>query len=91
MSHSSQPYSTVIIAGSGYTGKRLANVVRIQAENVVAVTNSSKIQLRGVNSLQINLDLDPSTQLHVGENALIYYLIPPPSQGVKDTRTSQIY
>lgn len=86
MSGSLHRYSEVLIVGCGYTGRRLAHSIQTQGCEVTALTKASDVCIEGVRSVCTDLDQAQPAQVSVAENALIYYLAPPPSQGAVDAR-----
>jgi nucleoside-diphosphate-sugar epimerase len=82
----------VIIAGCGYVGKKLAS--RLQSEGYSVITlvrsiESSNILGREYDSYTIDLDTDKSLPQLDYTDAVIFYFIPPPLQGITDTRIAR--
>ena len=82
-------HSTVVVAGCGYTGHRLAHVHLSSADRVIALTHQTTTDIQGVEKIRIDLDAVESSRVSVEEGALVYYLVPPPNTGQADTRISQ--
>jgi nucleoside-diphosphate-sugar epimerase len=82
-----------LIVGCGYTGERLAQALHA-THSVLAVVRSqtSRDKLRSQNIEALALDLDSVTadtwplQLSQVDNAVIFYLAPPPNEGLSDAR-----
>lgn len=86
----------IIIAGCGYLGKKLLSAVLTNnlapVEQISTITRTEESQRQcacsGVHSLSLNLD-DRHSCLPadlVFEHAIVYYFVPPPAQGDKDSR-----
>lgn len=79
-------YEPVVIAGCGYTGTRIAANLTSGERTVIALTANSRVPIRDVQSLHVDLDTPRSQVVLTGDEASVIYLVPPPSEGTKDTR-----
>ena len=77
---------SVIIAGCGYTGSRIATDLACSLQSVVALTVSSTVRIPGVDAVQVDFDRPEGCSVAVGEHSCVIYLTPPPSDGERDTR-----
>jgi nucleoside-diphosphate-sugar epimerase len=85
--------SKAIIVGCGYTGQRLAQALR-STHTVLAIVRSEpsreKLQAQSIAALAIDLDTVTAdtwpTQANQIDNAWLFYLAPPPTEGVSDSR-----
>ena len=82
----SRIYKSVVVAGCGYTGRRLIVDQALRTKRTVAITNHSTIELPQVESFQIDLDHDSSCCISLDRDTVVFYLVPPPSKGSIDTR-----
>ncbi len=80
----------ILIAGCGYVGRRLLPMLagdERQTEMTAVVGSAvSQASLQGRVATALQIDLDQPVTLQLPEVAELYYFIPPPSQGDKDTR-----
>lgn len=81
---------TIFIVGCGYVGMRVAQSVLVQGQPVTALTHTPEKQarLREIGIIPILGDLDEPSSLKAlpTQGSLLYYLAPPPAQGVTDPR-----
>lgn len=83
----------VLILGCGYVGQRLALALRATHEIVGVVRSEAsvaKLQSQGITALAVDLDI-PAPELKgltaaQIENAALFYLAPPPPEGLSDSR-----
>ena len=85
-----KPDRSVLIAGCGYIGRRLAVLLHDQGYRVTGLvrTDVSMEKLRAIGVQAIRIDLD-SAEVCAGNTArygTVFYLAPPPAQGDRDTR-----
>lgn len=81
---------SVLIVGCGDIGRRVAahwQDVPVTGQ-VRSTTSAGHLEQAGITPLQANLDDPASLQDLPVENALVYYLAPPPSTGITDPRMS---
>ena len=78
----------VWIIGCGDIGRRVAKLYpEKNISGIVQSERSAKIcSSQGIQAHQINADTRYSLPLEAFNDALVYYFVPPPSQGVIDTR-----
>ncbi|MGD8927281.1 MAG: NAD-dependent epimerase/dehydratase family protein, partial [Thioalkalispiraceae bacterium] len=80
----------VTIVGCGDIGQRVAQRWLTQGFNVSGIVSSQNslknLKIHGVRAHQVDLDLPEPGLPPVSEQSLIYYFVPPPSLGIKDTR-----
>jgi nucleoside-diphosphate-sugar epimerase len=87
---------SVLIVGCGYTGRRLAQRLRALGKPVRATAarpaSIAALESAGIAALHLTLDapspsigVEPSPSIEV-EKELVYYLVPPPPEGVGDPR-----
>lgn len=78
----------VLICGCGYVGTRLAKSWREKGISADALVRSerSRINLAGMGINSFTLDLDTSLSHSLKSYSVIYYLVPPPGNGVLDSR-----
>ena len=82
---------SIIVAGAGYTGQRLLNLLSGQSSRIVALSRSSKLTLPGVEFIQIDFDSDSPTRIEVGENARVCYFVPPSGDGSPEARIKRFF
>jgi len=79
----------VMILGCGYVGRRLAEAYRARGVSPHCLVRSEESRAAlvqaGFAALRIDLDLPPFPGLST-ESADLFYLAPPPVEGVRDTR-----
>ena len=75
-----------VIAGSGYTGKRVAT--RLPAGTVSVVTRSAQ-SLPGVDVRLADLDQSVTDPIELSEPYALLYTVPPPTQGEDDPRLAR--
>jgi len=84
------PYANVCICGCGDIGSRVADRWQALGLPVLALVNSQnsrkRLEKQGVNAIQVDLDEPVPTLPALADNSLVYYFVPPPSQGVVDSR-----
>ena len=81
----------IVIAGCGYTGTRIAEKLRSDQKRLIALTATTQIQIQGVESLQIDFDSSKRTVDSAGDMACVIYLVPPPTDGIRDTRIRNFF
>ncbi len=79
-------YGPVVIVGCGYTGTRIAAKLLSDERRVIALTVNSRVSLRSVESLRLDFDTPQPLDMATGGDASMIYLVPPPSEGTRDTR-----
>lgn len=79
-------YGPFVVAGCGYTGTRIAAKLASGRSRVFTLTANSRVPLQDVESAHIDLDASQPPVVLTEDSASVIYLVPPPSQGVKDTR-----
>lgn len=84
-----KPSHTVII-GLGYVGYRIVHEELTEGHRVYGLTRSAESSTRaganGVTAIAGDLDQPESLMALPLQNALVYYLAPPPQTGIYDTR-----
>lgn len=84
------PYAHVYIAGCGDIGRRVARRWQAKGLPVTGLVNSTSslntLKERKVKAVQVDLDDESPVFPALAANSLIYYFVPPPSQGVVDSR-----
>ena len=84
------PYKYVYIIGCGDVGERVA--LRWQAEGIVSTglvaTEASleRLRSRGIKGLRLDLDSPKPVALKFSPDSLVYYFVPPPVEGIRDSR-----
>ncbi len=86
MQKSSKVLSSIVIAGSGYTGKRLTHALKGKADRLIAISRASRFKEPGVESRRINMDLPVPRRIRIKKDALVCYLIPPAREGQPEAR-----
>ncbi|MCG6871902.1 MAG: NAD-dependent epimerase/dehydratase family protein [Gammaproteobacteria bacterium] len=85
--------SRVIIFGCGYTGERLARAWRERGATVAGVVRSAesarRLEEHGITVRVCDLD-ELSSPIPDWTGALVYYLVPPPRVGHRDTRLRRL-
>ena len=85
-----KPDKSVLIAGCGYIGHRLAVLLLAQGYHVTGLVrtpaSADQLQASGVQALRIDLDAAAQCAGLVAGYETVFYLAPPPSQGNTDTR-----
>ncbi|MCF7804566.1 MAG: SDR family oxidoreductase [Candidatus Marinimicrobia bacterium] len=83
-------FDRVFIVGCGDIGKRVAAVWQDRSKDVLALARSpesaEKLESLGITSVHGDLDKPESLKDLPLSNALMYYLAPPPRDGVTDSR-----
>jgi len=78
-----------MILGCGYVGRRLAEAYRARGVSLLCLVRSEESRAglveAGFDALQMDLDLPPFPGLSTA-SADLFYLAPPPGEGVRDTR-----
>ena len=81
--------SSFIILGCGYVGTRLAGTAQGSGFSVSAMVrtqdSAAALQSNGVSVVKLDLDRDSAAAVSMGGEVL-FYLVPPPASGIKDTR-----
>ena len=80
--------ASILIAGCGYVGTRLARTLQQQGHEITVIvqSDSSNKKLQPLfQTLQIDLD-STDNQHSFDQYDTVFYLVPPPSKGVVDTR-----
>jgi nucleoside-diphosphate-sugar epimerase len=84
------PYENVIIVGCGDIGRRVASRWQAHQLEVTGLVTSqdsiNKLEIQGVKACQINLDMTDPVIPAIAANSLVYYFVPPPANGIIDTR-----
>ena len=75
-----------VIVGCGYVGRRLAAELSKEGIAVTAVTQASKVQVQGVQSVRMDFDNACADVRLDCEGSTVYYLVPPQKSGVTDIR-----
>ncbi|MGB5306624.1 MAG: SDR family oxidoreductase [Gammaproteobacteria bacterium] len=85
-----KPDNSVLIAGCGYIGRRLAVVLTAQGYRVTGLVRSQasadRLQAFGVRAISADLDATEQCTGNITGHATVFYLAPPPAQGNEDTR-----
>ena len=79
-------FTHVIVAGSGYAGKRISAAFASNGKTVIALTRSSVVHQRGICEVNIDLDQLDCESIAVDKRWLAYYLVPPNPQQSEDAR-----
>ena len=83
----------MLILGCGYIGQRVARHYRDQGETVTGVVRSAGSVVRladaGLVPLQLDLGLDPLSELPLAGNR-VFHFAPPPATGVQDVHTRRL-
>jgi nucleoside-diphosphate-sugar epimerase len=83
-------YQNTVIIGCGDIGKRIAILLQKDNNSVFGVVRSNEglraLQRNNIQGINIDLDTVETFESLPVNNALVYYLVPPPRQGVTDTR-----
>ena len=76
------------IVGCGDIGRRVARLYKNKAINGVVSSHESaiKCELLSIKTQVIDLDSDFAIEQHDFSNTSVYYFVPPPPTGAKDTR-----
>ena len=77
---------SILIAGCGYTGTRIAANLVSEARQVIALTAQSEVSIENVESLQVDFDVQEGPLELGGDLDCVVYLVPPPRSGVTDSR-----
>ncbi len=78
--------SSIVVAGAGYTGRRLLHALEGRSERIIAVSQSTRVEIPRLESVRIDLDRDLPDRIDAGENSLVCYLIPPAVEGNPESR-----
>lgn len=85
-----KPDKSVLIAGCGYIGRRLAVLLLAQGYRVTGFVrtpaSADQLQAIGVQALRVDLDAAAQCAGLVAGYETVFYLAPPPPQGNTDTR-----
>ena len=81
----------VLIAGAGYTGTRIADVLHQAGTTVCVSTRASSFALPGIVHHVIDFDSDGVGSIAVERETTVIYLVPPDSQSETDTRIRQFF
>ena len=93
MNDKDKPFKHIVIVGCGDIGQRVAKIWKNQGKTVFGLTRTedSLNILRQQHIHAISADLDDMESLselqgRLSKDSLLYYFVPPPLKGVKDTR-----
>jgi nucleoside-diphosphate-sugar epimerase len=81
-----------IIAGCGYVGKKLASRLKSEGYSVATIVRSIEscnILAQDYTCYNIDLDSDESLPKLDFTDAVLFYFIPPPAQGITDSRIAR--
>lgn len=88
-----KPDNSVLIAGCGYIGNRLARLLQAQDYRVTGLVRTrasvERLQASGVPAICIDLDAAAQCAGDVTGFGTVFYLIPPPAQGRVDMRIAE--
>ncbi len=76
------------MVGSGYAGSRLAAELAQSGCAVTAATRTSAVEIQGVESVHVDLDRVVRGRGLDCDHAIVYYLVPPPREGIADSRVA---
>ena len=82
----SSEFGSIVVAGCGYTGLKLVKALNGRANRLIAMSRTTVIDVPGVESVNIDLDSTPSTQLDIGKDSRVCYLIPPATEDDPESR-----
>lgn len=85
---------TSLIFGCGYLGRRLARALQRQGEAVTGVVRSEasrrRLEQAGMAAVTMDLDRPPAAALPDPAGADLFYFVPPPREGERDTRVANL-
>jgi len=85
-----KPFKTVLIAGCGYIGRRVARLLPAGKYQVTGCVRSLEsaglLKESGVNALDVDLDQGDQSDNWVVGYEDVFYFVPPPPAGRQDTR-----
>lgn len=82
---------SIVVAGAGYTGQRLLNLLARQSSRVFALSRASNLTMSSVKSIQIDFDSNSPTRIKVGENARVCYFVPPGGDSAPEARIERFF
>lgn len=86
--------TATVVSGFGYTGSRLSAELRKRDCPVTVIVRSTQCddQIKAIGCRPLLWDLDDETTSTVNalDNAVLFHLIPPPSEGTVDSRLRQL-
>lgn len=90
MTDKDKPFKYVLIIGCGDIGRRVAAIWKQRGKSVFGIARSeenlSSLRQQHIHTISADLDDPDSLAGLPSEHSLLYYLAPPPSKGVEDTR-----
>lgn len=86
MPESNSEFGSIVVAGCGYTGLKLAKALNSRTNRLIAISRTVVVEIPGVESVNIDLDSSTSARIDNGKDSLVCYLIPPATENNPESR-----